>query len=255
PMSAAILAAADRGVDIKLVADKGTSLPDFEYSWLLLRKDLADSGQVKTAADLKGMKAAIPSTASLGEQTVELMAEEGKLASKDFEMSVVPFADQPAAFANKAIAASFAVEPLVARAVGSGFAVKWIPSSHFFSGRASNSCIFYGAALVKNKDLGQRFMVAYLKGVRDYAKAFSQTKEGRSDIVNMLVKYTTVKDPKLYDVMEMPYIDPNGLPDRPSMDAQYKWFVDKRYYQGKKTFDEVWDQSYADFAAQKLGKQ
>lgn len=73
PLSTALLAAADRGVDLKIVADKGLSLPNWEYAWIVLRKDLFDSGQVKTPADLKGMKIAVPSPGSLGEMTVQMM--------------------------------------------------------------------------------------------------------------------------------------------------------------------------------------
>ena len=97
-------------------------------------------------------------------------------------------------------------------------------------------------------------MNAYLKGVRDYLKAFT-TKEGREDVIKILARYTPVTDPKLYDLMEMPYIDPNGQHDKKSVDVEYKWLVDKGLYTGKKTFDDMTDLSFADYAAQKLGKQ
>ncbi|MBI2953063.1 MAG: ABC transporter substrate-binding protein [Chloroflexi bacterium] len=252
-MSVAMLAAADRGADVKMVADKGTTQPGFEFDWILLRKDLADSGQVKKPSDLKGMKVAIPSPKSVGEQTIQMMIEEGGLTMNDVEVVIVPLADQPAAFANKAIAASYGVEPNVTAAVGRGFAVKWIPNSYYFSGKLTAAALYYGPNLIKNKDVGQRFMVAYLKGIRDYNKAFTSG-EGRDNIVGILAKYTTVKDVKLYDVMEMPYLDPNGVIDRKSIDAQYKWYVDKEVYKGSKTFDDILDTSFAEYAAQKLGK-
>ncbi len=167
---------------------------------------------------------------------------------------VLPFAEQAAAFGNKAIAASYSSEPFIARGIQEGFSVKWIPNSKFFDGKTQTATIIYGPALLKDRDLAQRWMVAYLKGVRDYLKAFT-TKEGRDEVVNILVKYSTVKDPKLYDVMEMPYLDPNGGPDKKSMESQFKWFVDKGLYAGKKTFADIVDLSYAEYATQKLGKQ
>ncbi len=45
---------------MKLVADATQDIPQWGSFWMVLRKDLADSGQVKTPADLKGMKIAIP---------------------------------------------------------------------------------------------------------------------------------------------------------------------------------------------------
>ncbi|MDP2727759.1 MAG: hypothetical protein Q8P59_09470 [Dehalococcoidia bacterium] len=97
-------------------------------------------------------------------------------------------------------------------------------------------------------------MIANLKGVRDYLKAFT-TRDGRDEVVNILVKYSTIKDPRLYDIMEMPYLDPNGTPDKKSTDAQYKWLVEKGLYAGKKTFGDIMDLSYAEYASQKLSKQ
>ena len=254
PLSSALLAAADRGIEMKIVADKGISQPKWEFAWLVLRKDLADSGQVKTAANLKGMKVAVPSPGSLGDQTVQILLEQAGVKPGEVEVLVLPFADQAAAFGNKAIAASYTVDPYIARGIQEGFSVKWMPNSQFFGGRTETATIIYGSALIKDQDLARRWMIGYLKGVRDYLKAFT-TKEGRDDVVKILTKYSTVTDPKLYDVMEMPYLDPNGTPDLKSMDAQYKWFVDKALYTGKKTFADILDLSYSEFATQKLGKQ
>ncbi|MDO8691698.1 MAG: ABC transporter substrate-binding protein [Dehalococcoidia bacterium] len=254
PLSTALLAAADRGVELKIVADKGQSLPKWEFAWISLRKDLADSGQVKTAADLKGMKIAVPSPGSLGDQTAQMMIEQAGLKPTDAEIVVMAFTDQAAALANKGIAAGYAVEPYIATGIQQGFAVKWIPNSQFFGGRVETATIIYGSSILKDPDLAKRWMVAYLKGIRDYTKAFT-TKEGRQEVVDILIKYSTIKDPKLYDVMEMPFLDPNGVPDKKSMDAQYKFFVDKALYTGKKTFDDITDLSYAAAAAQQLGKQ
>ncbi|MDP2661657.1 MAG: ABC transporter substrate-binding protein [Dehalococcoidia bacterium] len=254
PLSSGLLSAFDRGVDMRIVADKGQSLPKFEFAWIVLRKDLADSGQVKTAADLKGMKVAIPSPLSLGDMTVRIMLEQAGVKQGEVAVEVLPFAQQVTAFGNKAIAASYTVDPFIARGIQEGFSVKWIPNSRFFDGKVQTAMIIYGSGLMKDKDLGQRWMVAYLKGIRDYMKAFT-TKEGRPEVVATLAKYTTIKDPLLYDVMEMPFLDPNGAPDKKSVDAQYKWFVENKIYEGKTTFDAITDLSYLDFATQKLGKQ
>lgn len=253
PISVALLSAADRGIDIKIVADRGTSMPGFELSWTVLRKDLADSGTVKTPANLKGMKVAIPSVGSIGDQTIQMMIEQAGLTPKDVEVVVMPFTDHPAALTNKAIAAAFSIDPYLASGVRDGFSVKWIPTSKYFGGKVETAVVTLGPNLVKNRDVAQRFMVALLKGNRDYMNAFT-TKQGRDDMVKILTKHTTVTDPKLYDIMEMPWVDPDGLIDIKSVDAQYKWFVDKGLYKGKVTFNDLIDMSYADYAVQKLGR-
>lgn len=254
PLSVPLLAAADRGVELKIVAGGGEHRPNWAYGWIVLRKDLADSGQVKSPADLKGMKVAIPSLGSLGELTVQRMLEQAGLKPDDVEMVVLPFAEQAAAFGNKAIAASFTSEPFIARGIQEGFSVKWIPLYELFEGRLAGQLTVAGSGFLKDQDVARRWMTAYLKGARDYLKAFT-TREGRDEVINILVKYSTIKDPKLYDLIEMPYLDPNGMPDKKSIETQYKWFVDKRLYTGKKTFDDIMDLSYVEYAAQRLGKQ
>ena len=254
PLSVPLLAAADRGVEFKLVGDKAQGRPGWEYCWILLRKDLADSGMVKTPADLKGTKVAIPSPAAQGDMVVQIMAEQAGLKPGDIEIVVLPFAESAAGLGNKAISAAFSCEPFIATGIQQGFAVKWIPNSRFYDGKVETSNVVFGSALLKDQDLARRWMIAYLKGNRDYTKAFT-TKEGRDEMINIIVKYTSVKDPKLYDLMEMPYQDPNGLMDRKSMDAQFKWYVEKGLYTGKKTLDDIIDLSYVDYAVQRLGRQ
>ena len=254
PLGVPLLAAADRGLEVKIVAGGGQHRQGWEYGWIVLRKDLSDSSQVKTPADLKGMKVAIPSLGSLGEQTVQTILERAGLKPSDAEMVVLPFAEQAAAFGNKGIAASFTVEPFIARGIQEGFSVKWIPLYELFGGKLDGQLTVFGPALLKDQELARRWMTGYLKGVRDYLKAF-EAKQGRDDVVNILVKYSTVKDPKLYDVMELPYLDPNGQMDRSSVDAQYKWFVEKGLYTGKKTLGDVIDLSHVDYAVQRLGRQ
>lgn len=255
PLGANLIAAADRGVEVKIVGEKGQSKPNWEFSWIVLRKDLADSGNVKTVADLKGMKLAVPSPGSIGDITVRKVLQEAGLKPGDVEIVVIAPTDQAAALANKAIAAAYTPEPFIARGIQEGFSVKWLPNSQASPDKnAQNALIVFGSALLKDQDLARRWLSAYLKGARDYLKAFT-TKEGRQEIVDILVKFTTVKDPKLYDVMEMPYLDPNGQPNMSSLEDQYQWYVNLGLYTGKKTLKDIMDLSFLEYAVQKLGKQ
>ncbi|GEM_PF-4571552 len=253
-LATSILSAADRDMDIRLVAPASISAPSYEHNWILLRKDLADSGQVKTPAELKGMKIAVPSLGSLGDQTVQIMLEQAGLKPGDAEVIVIPVADQPVALANKAVAAAYTTEPTVAPIVQQGLAVKWKPASQFYGGQVQTTAMAFGLTLIKDQELGRRWTTAYLKGVREYLKALSPQGK-REEVVQVLSKYTPVKDSKLYDLIETPYVDPNGQFHKASMDAQYKWYLEKGLYKGKKSFIDITDLSYVDYAVQKLGKQ
>lgn len=220
---------------------------------MMLRKDLADSGKIKGIADLKGTKISITSLGSLADQYVQMIVEQAGLKPNDIEVVIIPLNDSLAALSNKAVTAAYTMEPTVTLAVQQGFAAKWLPVSPAFGGSVQTATIVFGSALLKDQELGRRWMVAYLKGIRDYVKAFT-TKEGRQEVIDILVKTQTVKDRTMHDIMEMPYLDPNGMPDGKSMDLQYKWFVEKGLYTGKRTFNDLMDRSFVDHAVQKLGK-
>src|SRR5262249_14935508 len=55
-ITAGLLNAAARGIETKVVADKGANPRGFSFTALLVRKDLVDSGAYSGPADLKGMK-------------------------------------------------------------------------------------------------------------------------------------------------------------------------------------------------------
>ncbi len=253
-LSTPLLAAADRGIDLKVVAPTSVTAPKFENSWIMLRKDLKQSGQVKTASDLKGMTIAILSQGGFADQTVQLMLEQAGLQAGEVEVVVLPPTNYITAFANKAIAAGFSVEPYTARILQEDLAVKWMPASSFYGGQAQIGVVVFGGAMLKDQDLARRWMVAYLKGTRDYMKALT-TKQGWDDLVKAVSKYTPIKDSKTYELIEFPYVDPNGSLDKKSIDIQYKWWVGKGLYKGQKTFDMITDLSHAEYAAQRLGRQ
>lgn len=253
-VSSTLLAVADRGVDFKIAAGTHATAPGYEMAWVLLRKDLQDSGQVKTPADLKGQKVSIISQGSIASQVAQMMIEKAGLKLSDVELLVLPSTDVPVALANKAIAAGLLTEPNVTAAVQKGFAVKWQPFSQFFNGKAQTGIAVFGPSLLKDQDVGRRWMLGYLKGSRYYLEAM-KSKAARDEIVKVLIENTPVKDPAIYETMEWPFVDPNGLPDKNSIEAQYKYWVDTGFYKGKTTFDKITDLSMLEWAVQKMGKQ
>jgi len=56
--SAGLYNAIAGGMDFKIVADKGQTRPGYNFTPLVVRKDLVDSGRVKSIKDLKGLKIA-----------------------------------------------------------------------------------------------------------------------------------------------------------------------------------------------------
>src|ERR687891_1550774 len=123
--SAGLFNAVAQQAPFRIVADKGQTREGYGFSLLTVRKDLVDSGQVKTFKDLKGKKIALLAKGNIQHYLVGKMAEEVGLAINDVELSFLGAPNQVTAFETKAIDAAYAVEPWAARFAERGVAVRF----------------------------------------------------------------------------------------------------------------------------------
>ncbi len=109
--------AAARDMDVKIVAGVSYYPQDpaaLSPCPIVIRKDLADSGKVRSVADLKGRKVAFNVRGGVIEYlAVESLRRNG-LTLKDIEVVEMPFPDMAAALANGAVDAALIPEPGVA---------------------------------------------------------------------------------------------------------------------------------------------
>ena len=169
-VTAGIFNANERAIPIRIVADKGRNAPDQSYQSILLRSALAD--RVKTSADFKGLRVAIPTIGSIGEQAVfnELM-KAGGLTYADCEKVFIGIADQVPAFKNGAIDATVLSEPLASVTVSQGTTIRFAPVGKVYPFQQA-AVVYYGAPFAtKRPDVARRFMKAYVRGVRAYTDA------------------------------------------------------------------------------------
>ena len=255
-IAASTFNAVDRGVNLKLVADKSSIQNDkFMYGSVVVRKDLIDSGAVKQIKDLKGRKIGVSSLQSGVEALVDFVLEKGGLTIKDVDLVNLSYPDAVAALGNKAIDAAWLIEPAQTTAMEKGVASLWEPGfvQKYTGGVAPGASMVYSDKFAKNVDLGRKFMVAYLRGVRDYMDAFAKGKN-KAEIVSILVKDTNMKDPAMYDKVRMTYIDPNGHVDVTSAKMVLDYLKKMGYYTGKLEIKDIVDPQFADYAVQQLGK-
>src|SRR5207247_5049428 len=78
-VAAGLYNAVEQGVLLRVVADKGSVTDKLEYSTLIIRKDLADSGRYRTLSDLKGMTIAVASPGSGSESSLNEALKKGSL--------------------------------------------------------------------------------------------------------------------------------------------------------------------------------
>ncbi len=256
--SAGLFNAIGRDIELRIVADKGSQqAPDFVYAYVVVRKDLSDSGQVKRPGDLKGRSVAVSALGSLGHLTVDSLLRKDGLTVQDVNLVTMPYPDMAGAFANKIIDASFTIEPLGVDWVEKDLVVRLPPTLreiYQMYGRQQGGVAMYGEQFVRERpEVARRWLVAYLRGVRDYNDAFRKGRD-REAIVGILSKNLPIKDPALYDKMGLPGFDPDGYVDGKNLDEQQDWYIANGFQQEKVDLRPALDSQFVDYALGRLGK-
>ncbi len=117
-MGAAALNAFHRGMDLTMTAAGSIGLLQ-----LIIRKDLWDSGAIRSTRDLKGTRFALNGRGVIIEYTMAKILEKGGLTPDDVEVPILPWPDQITALGNGAIDVGLVGEPLGALAVARGVGV------------------------------------------------------------------------------------------------------------------------------------
>ena len=91
------------GMDFRIVADKGQVRPGYNFTPLIVRKDLVDSGRVKTLKDLKGLKIANGAKGINFDFLLAKMMEHVGLAYDALDVVYMSYPDGVKALATKAV--------------------------------------------------------------------------------------------------------------------------------------------------------
>ncbi|MBI3091339.1 MAG: ABC transporter substrate-binding protein [Candidatus Tectomicrobia bacterium] len=214
--SAGLFNSIAQGEKFKAVADKGQGRKGYGYSSILVRKDLFDSGKVKSMKDLKGMKVAQFGKGNVASYYLGRALELSGLSFDDVEHVAMQPPNIIPALQNKTIDASTGSEPWPTIAVTRGLAYRLV-EVHELPGLEVGQTglfIFSNKALTERREVGKRWLRAYVKGIRYYNERGLANKE----IIGIFGKF--IKTPP--DIIAKSadhafYLDPNGKPDVPSI--------------------------------------
>ncbi|MBA2690377.1 MAG: ABC transporter substrate-binding protein [Burkholderiales bacterium] len=248
--------AAARGLDIKIVADKGSMPPAYGYLPLLVRKDLIDSGKVKSFKDLKGLKVALPAQGTTTDSTLNEALKKGGLKWGDVEVTYMGFPQHVLALQNRAIDASVTTEPSATRAQQMGIAVRFAGGDDIYPGQQVAVILYSGKFIKENPEVGRKFMRAYLKAVRDYNDALKGGKlagPNADDIIAILTESTNIKDANVYRSITPNGCNPDGKVSEASLKKDLQFFKDRGLIEGSITVEGVVDNSFAEAAVKELG--
>lgn len=236
--SPALVNAIVKGVNIRIVADKGrASSGSCDTNGILVRRDLFESGKVTKVSDLKGRKVMFTNDQSY---LVSLLLDRGNLTPDDVEIVNMDFASGVVALTNGAVDAGDLTEPFITQANNSRSAVMLIPTNEYCPDWPLP--LYFGPAILdKDPELGKRFMVAYLQGVRQY----NQGKTERNLVI--LQNYTKLDRDLLQQSCWMPVAIDGDIPKKPV--RQYvDWMYENKKITQNPTDDQLFDMSYVTYA-------
>jgi NitT/TauT family transport system substrate-binding protein len=256
-VSAGLYNAFSRDIGIRIVADKGSSRAPYNFSQVMVRKDLVESGRYKSFKDLKGMKVAIAAVGTGNGATLAQALKKGGLQFSDVTTVDLGFPDHLIGYRNKAIDAGITNEPTATQAEREGVAVKVEGNDDLFKNHQT-AVLLYSDDFAKNHpEAATKFMRAYIRAARDYNDALkdgSISGKGADDVIATLVEYTNIKDPKLHRETVPAAINPNGHVDIESLDGDLAFFKEQKLIQKADIkAAEVVDHTFVDKVVAEMG--
>ncbi len=251
-MAAGLFNAIERGVDLRLVAGVSELPVGNKYVVWLIRKGLV--GQIKDYSDWKGRKIAISGKGALGELALSKALDKGKLTPAAVDMVVMTFPDMVAALKNGSIDVAYGLEPYVSQVIEQGTAEVWRDMSDVIPNYQIGSLLASRQLAMDKRDAAQRFMVGWVKGVREYTDVFFKKKGDKAGLIAALTKYTGVTDVSIYDRTAPAALTVDGYVDTKNVVDQLDWYMSAGYVKTRPTIDKLVDNGFAEYAVQKLGK-
>lgn len=250
--SAAFFNAIAQGIDVKIIADKGHNAKGRSYFTFVIGADKQD--EIKDYSDLKGKRVAVSGEHGVDDYIYQLMLEHAGLEKDEVEFVLMPdFGTMLAAIENGSIDAALNIEPLITQGVSQGIHARFGDATDFAP--EAQIAMVLGAPQFMNdeQDVSLRFMAAYLKGVRDYNDAFIKG-EGKDEIIDIMTKYTALKDPTVWEDVFVTGLNPDGKMFIGDIRDQYEMYKKNGAIRGEFKFDEAIDTSITEKAVEIIGE-
>lgn len=239
-------------IPVKIVADKGLVSPKHGYLALIVRKDLVEKGRYKDFSSLKGMTMAVTAKGVTQEIVTEMYLKNAGLTLNDIKLTTLGYADMNVAMANGSLDATVQIEPYVAVAVEKGIAVRVSGNDDIYPNQQSAVIMYSPVFIEKHPDLARKFMVAYVRALRDYTKAFDGGGD-KKEILAILAKYTGGDNSAVFERAVPVGLHPDGRLNVKSLTDDARWFVEHGYVKTMPKMESIVDESYVDFAVKTLG--
>lgn len=161
---------------VKVVADRGHIAPSdpCTYLGLIVEKGLYEDGQITGPQDLKGRNIIFTPTSPSGYFMKEYLSQAG-LTFEDINILEIPATGYVDAMNNGTADGIAAPEPRLSQVLSQGNSVI-LSSAYDVVGNLQTSVLVFGKRLLSDeKDVGIRFLKAYVRGVQTYNEGMTDS--------------------------------------------------------------------------------
>ena len=234
-----------RGANIKAVADKGYIVSTgCNSSALFASKEFVNAHPSKKPEDLKGAEISIV-PASMTGYWVEILLKQGNLTLDDIKDFRNSHPEKFELMQEGTIDLVTTDEPWLTRMIQANYGEIWVSYGDLVPD-ISYSFVWFGPTFLEDdRDLGNRFMVAYLKSVNQY----NQGKTDRN--LEILEKYLEL-DRDLLTAACWPAVRNDGSINPDGVLGFEEWALENELIDGKLSVEQFWDPSFIENAAKEI---
>ncbi len=240
-INAGFLNAIARGAPIKIVADKGhVSAGPPPSMALLARRALVEQGVLDDPDKLRGLKL-ITNKDNTVALFVDKALEKFGINLDDLHLFYVPPPARLAALQKGTADIVTESEPWLTRALEAGHAVLWVPDYEIIPD-FQFACVTFGPSLLEERpEAGRRFMLAYLKAVRQY----NQGKTERN--LEILGKHTKLDRELLMKACWIPFRSDGMINVQSVLDFQ-AWAMEQGLIDATVAPNDFWEPAFVEYA-------
>jgi NitT/TauT family transport system substrate-binding protein len=253
-MGAAAFNAYHRGVDLVMIAaGSGGAVP------LVVRKDLWESGAVRTVPSLRDRTIALNATGNILEYSLHKVLQTGNLTASDVRLAFMPFPDMVAALQNEAIDAAMMLEPAASLAVARGGGA--VLEEKVGPGPSQNPWYAPGlqaGMLMANKQWAADNPEAAVALVKSYLETVRRVQGPKllddPEALAILERWTKVT-PEIVKQATVTYWAPNGRLDAATLMDEQRFYIEagSTDYKDPVPVSAVYTDRYLNAALQQIG--
>lgn len=241
------------GFGAKLIASNAHGKDGWhDTTWLMVRKDVWDTGKLKTFADMRGMTLeGGPKGSPVYLTTTQAMLQ-GGLTMKDvvFVERLRAVSDALPIFRNKGADVLSIVEPIVSRLEAEGLAVRWKPSYQVMPWFQESYLAANPKFLTEKREVTKRFLRAYMKAAQEITAGGGKW---TPDTLAAVVKWSKFPKEVIEKIPGPQHVGQYGLIDTASIQKQQDLWIEAGMVKDKRPLSDMVDSSIIDEVRKEMG--